>query len=217
VFEEMLKLLLSGHARECILKLRSEGLHHGLLPMLDVILEQPLGERFVMLALAKTDQRVREDKPVSPGFLFAALLWHEVLAAWKLLEAEGMKSIPALHQAMDQVVAAQVEQLAIPRRLTADMKEIWALQPRFLNRSGARPYRLLEHPRLRAGLDFLLLRCDSGEVDVEVGVWWDRFKDAGEEERARMLLPDSAGGKRKRRRRPRSKAGKEAVTVDPVT
>jgi poly(A) polymerase len=217
VFEEMLKLLLSGHARECVLKLRSEGLHHGLLPMLDVILEQPLGERFVMLALAKTDERVHEDKPVSPGFLFAALLWHEVLAAWKLLEAEDMKSIPALHQAMDQVVAAQVEKLAIPRRLTADMKEIWALQPRFLNRSGARPYRLLEHPRLRAGLDFLLLRCDSGEVDVEVGVWWDHFKDAGEEERARMLLPDSAGGKRKRRRRPRSKAGKEAVTVDPVS
>ncbi len=98
VFEEMLKLLLSGHARECVLKLRSEGLHHGLLPMLDVILEQPLGERFVMLALAKTDERVRDDKPVSPGFLFAALLWHEVLAAWKPIEAEGMKSIPALHR-----------------------------------------------------------------------------------------------------------------------
>ncbi len=179
VFEEMLKLLLSGHARECVLKLRSEGLHYGLLPMLDVILEQPLGERFVMLALEKTDGRVREDKPVSPGFLFAALLWHEVLAAWKVAEAEGMKPIPALHQAMDQVVAAQVEKLAIPRRFTTDMKEIWALQPRFLNRSGSRPYRLLEHPRLRAGLDFLLLRCDSGEIEAEVGLWWDRFKDAG--------------------------------------
>jgi poly(A) polymerase len=217
VFEEMLKLLLSGHARECVLKLRSEGLHHGLLPMLDVIVEQPLGERFVMLALEKTDQRVRDDKPLSPGFLFAALLWHEVLAAWKSMEAEGMKPIPALHQAMDQVVAAQVEKLAIPRRFTADMKEIWGLQPRFLNRSGSRPYRLLEHPRLRAGLDFLLLRCDSGEVEEEIGRWWERFKDAGEEERGRMLVPDSAGGKRKRRRRPRGKVGKEAVTVDPVS
>jgi poly(A) polymerase len=217
VFEEMLKLLLSGHARECVLKLRTEGLHHGVLPMLDVILEQPLGERFVMLALEKTDERVRADKPVSPGFLFAALLWHEVLAAWKGAETEGMKPIPALHKAMDHVVAAQVEKLAIPRRFTTDMKEIWGLQPRLLTRSGSRPYRLLEHPRFRAGWDFLQLRCDSGEVDAEVYQWWDRFKDAGEEERSRMLLPDRAGGKRKRRRRSRSKAGGEAATVDPVS
>ena len=217
VFEEMLKLLLSGHARECVLKLRTEGLHHGVLPMLDVILEQPLGERFVMLALEKTDERVRADKPVSPGFLFAALLWHEVLAAWKAAETEGMKPIPALHKAMDHVVAAQVEKLAIPRRFTTDMKEIWGLQPRLLTRSGSRPYRLLEHPRFRAGWDFLQLRCDSGEVDVEVYQWWDRFKDAGEEERSRMLLPDRSGGKRKRRRRSRSKAGGEAATVDPVS
>jgi poly(A) polymerase len=217
VFEEMLKLLLSGHARECVLKLRTEGLHHGVLPMLDVILEQPLGERFVMLALEKTDERVRADKPVSPGFLFAALLWHEVLAAWKAAETEGMKPIPALHKAMDHVVAAQVEKLAIPRRFTTDMKEIWGLQPRLLTRSGSRPYRLLEHPRFRAGWDFLQLRCDSGEVDAEVYQWWDRFKDAGEEERSRMLLPDRAGGKRKRRRRSRSKAGGEAATVDPVS
>ncbi len=217
VFEEMLKLLLSGHARECVLKLRTEGLHHGVLPMLDVILEQPLGERFVMLALEKTDERVREDKTVSPGFLFAALLWHEVLAAWKLAEADGMKPIVALQKAMEQVVAAQVEQLAIPRRFTTDMKDIWGLQPRLLNRSGRRPYRLLEHPRFRAGWDFLQLRCESGEVDAEVADWWGRFMAAGEEERSRMLLPDRAGGKRKRRRRPRSKAGDEAATVDPVS
>ena len=212
LFEEMLKLLLSGHARDCVLRLRKEGLHHGVLPMLDVILEQPLGERFVMLALEKTDQRVREDKPVSPGFLFAALLWHEVLAAWKAAEAEGIKPIPALHQAMDDMVALQVEKLAIPRRFTTDMKEIWVLQPRLLQRSGRRPYRLLEHPRFRAGFDFLQLRCESGEVDQEVWAWWDRFKDAGEEERGRMLMPDHEGAKRKRRRRkPRPAAGNEAI------
>jgi poly(A) polymerase len=76
LFEEMLKLLLSGHAVACIQRLRAQGLHHGLLPMLDVILEQPMGERFVMLALQRTDERILDEKGVSPGFLFAALLWH---------------------------------------------------------------------------------------------------------------------------------------------
>ena len=70
-----------------------------------------------------------------------------------------MKPVPALQQAMEDVIAAQVEKLAIPRRYTTDMKEIWALQPRLLNRAGRRPYKLLEHPRLRAGFDFLRLRC----------------------------------------------------------
>jgi poly(A) polymerase len=201
LFEECLKLLLSGHATESLLQLRSEGLHHGLLPLLDVILEQPMGERFVMLALTKTDERVREDKPVSPAFLFAALLWHEVLAAWKRLESEGMKPIPALQQAMEEVIAVQVEKLAIPRRYTTDMKELWGLQARLLNRSGRRPYKLLEHPRLRAGLDFLELRAESGEVEREAVEWWKRFQRAGEDERARMLLPGKGGPRRRRRRR----------------
>ena len=83
LFDEMLKLLLSGHASACLRQLREVGLHKGLLPLLDVILEQPLGERFVTLALAQTDERVLAERPVSPAFLFAALLWHEVLAAWK--------------------------------------------------------------------------------------------------------------------------------------
>ena len=216
LFEEMLKLLLSGHATEALLQLRSEGLHHGMLPMLDVILEQPMGERFVMLALNRTDGRVREDKPVSPAFLFAALLWHEVLAAWRRHEAQGMKPTPALHLAMEEVVAAQVERLAIPRRYTTDMKELWALQPRLLQRSGRRPYKLLEHPRMRAGFDFLQLRCESGEVDAEVAQWWERFMRAGEEERARLLLPERPGTKRRRRRKrgPRGDGAGEVLAAD---
>jgi poly(A) polymerase len=204
LFDEMLKLLLSGRAVECVTKLRREGLHHGLLPLLDVILEQPLGERFVMLALRTTDERIRDDKPVSPSFLFAALLWHEVLAAWQLTEGEGVPRIPALYQAMDRVMQVQGEKLAIPRRFGADMREIWGLQPRFLQRSGTRPYRLLEHLRFRAAYDFLKLRCESGEVDAEIGTWWSRFQDAGESERREMLVREGEPGKRRRRRRRRS-------------
>jgi len=201
LFDEMLKLLTSGYAVKCITQLREEGLHHGLLPLLDVILEQPKGERFVMLALDNTDQRVRAGKPISPGFLFATLLWHEVLAQWEKIKAQGELPIPALYAAMDEVLDSQAEKLAITRRIAGDIKEIWALQPRFESRAGKRPYGLLEHPRFRAAYDFLLLRAEAGEIGSEPAVWWTAFQNADGEARAAMLLPETADKKRRRKRR----------------
>jgi poly(A) polymerase len=205
VFEEMLKLLLSGHAATSVRQLREEGLHHGLLPMLDVILEQPLGERFVMLALEQTDERVRTGKPVSPAFLFASLLWHEVLTAWSNAEKRGVKRIPALHDAMDSVIDMQIEKLAIPRRFTAIMKEIWSLQPRFEQRSGRRPFAVLGQERFRAGFDFLVVRAASGEVPQELADWWEKFQFADEDERGAMLLtaePRERARRKRRRKKP---------------
>ena len=210
LFEEMLKMLLSGQSVQCVRQLRADGLHHGLLPMLDVILEQPLGEGFAMLALERTDERVRDEKPISPGFLFAALLWHEVLAAWRAGEASGKSTMLALFEAMDQVLAEQSANLAIPRRFSSDMKEIWVLQARLTNRSGRRPFALLSNPRFRAAYDFLLLRCESGELDMELAEWWERFQRVGDEERAGMLVPGSGGRRRKRRR----KRGKTAIVEE---
>ena len=201
LFDEMLKLLLCGHASACLRQLRDVGLHKGLLPLLDVILEQPLGERFVTLALAQTDERVLVDRPVSPAFLFAALLWHEVLAAWKAREARGERPIPALENAMDEVLDTQCAKLAITRRLTATMREIWSMQPRFEMRSGQRPYRLVESPRFRMAYDFLALRAASGEVPAEMEAWWRAFQAADAESRKAMLLPETGARKRRRRRR----------------
>ncbi len=218
VFDEMLKLLMSGHALACLRQLRTEGLHHGLLPLLDVVLEQPLGERFVTLALANTDERVREGKPVSPGFLFASLLWHQVLEKWEAYRAAGELPIPALHLAADDVLDGQTEQLAIQRRIATDMRDIWAMQPRFERRIGKSPHKLLEHPRMRAGYDFLLLRCASGEIDQEIGDWWTDFIDADGPGREALLsrkpADDVAAPAKKRRRRSprnRSKADGEAA------
>lgn len=207
VFDEMLKLLLSGHAAASVHRLRTEGLHNGLLPLLDVILEQPLGEKFVNLALAQTDTRVRTDKPVSPAFLFASLLWHEVLAAWRASEEAGEPRIPAMYGAMDEVLDKQTDTLAIPRRFTTTMKEIWALQPRLENRTGRRPFGLLEHPRFRAGYDFLALRAESGEAPGELVEWWRRFQDGTPEERSELLLAAPRTGDNKRRRRRRRGGG----------
>lgn len=203
LFDEMLKLFLSGHAIESVIALRRHGLHHGLLPMLDMVLEQPMGERFINLALKNTDDRVLAEKPVSPGFLFATLLWHEVLAAWQKYQAQGHRPIPALHMAMTEVADIQAEKLAIHKRFSATMREIWGLQPRFEQRAGKRPYGLLEHPRYRAAYDFLLLRCESGELPTELGTWWTDFANADGVKREAMLLPDT--GPRKRHRRSRRK------------
>jgi len=202
LFDEMLKLLLSGHALACLKQLRKEGLHHGLLPLLDVVLEQPHGEKFITLALNNTDERVRAGKPVSPGFLFATLLWHDMQQRWQQYEANGEYPVPALHRAMDDVLDMQTEKLAIHKRFSADMREIWGLQLRLEKRSGRSALKLLEHQRFRAGYDFLLLRCESGELDSSIGQWWTEFIDADPAGREALL---SLGGKdrapRKRRRR----------------
>jgi poly(A) polymerase len=207
LFDEMLKLLMSGHAVACITRLRAEGLHHGLLPLLDVILEQPAGERFVMLALSRTDERVRAGKSVSPGYLFATLLWHDVLVKWNARIAKGEHRIPALEKAIDETMDAQTEKLAIQRRFVSDMREIWGLQPRFERRTGKAPLRLLEHIRFRAGYDFLMLRAAADEVPAAFADWWTRFPHAGDEEREQMLReanenePATAATRRRRRRR----------------
>lgn len=205
LLDEVLKMLLSGHSVECIKQLRKMNLHHGLLPLLDVILEQPVGEKFVMLALRNTDERLGQEKSVSPAFLFAALLWHEVLVTWQQYQKQGERPIPAMHAAMDDVLARQRAQLAIPHRHDAVMKEVWLMQLRLEQRTGQRPFRLLEQPRFRAAFDFLLLRCASGEVDQELGLWWDEFQDASPERRDEMLQPEGAGDKKRRRRKPRKK------------
>jgi len=212
LFDEMLKLLLSGHAVECIRRLRDEGLHHGLLPLLDVILGDTQGGRFVWGALAATDERVRSGKTVSPGFLFATLLWNEVLASWERRKAAGETPMPALFEAMDEVLDIQAGKLAIQRRVAADIKDIWALQPRVATRSGKRPLRLLEQPRFRAAMDFLGLRATAGEVPAELAEWWRSFADAEPEARLAMLLP--AKGERPRRRR-RAKA-QPAAAAEPA-
>ncbi len=221
LFDEMQKLLLSGHAVETLKSLRAHGLSHGLLPLLDVILEQPLGPRFIEAALAGTDARVLAGKAVSPAFLFATLLWHEVLLQWNAAKDRNEKPLPALFDAMDRVLAAQGQRISIPRRFEATIKEIWSLQPRFEQRAGARPFRLAEHPRFRAAYDFLELRGKSGEIEMSLVDWWTRFQDASEAERAAMLKPDEAPKKgrrsRGRGRKRREDDGTDAAPAhDPV-
>ena len=202
LFDEMMKLLLSGHAERGVKQLRAEGLHHGVLPMLDAILDDPARQNFLHCALHDTDLRIRQGHSASPAFMLACLLWFDMQRELKQNRAQGLHEQGALYEAMDTALERQRRALAFPRRFDGMIKEIWSLQGRFEQRSGARPFRLLSHPRLSAGYDFLLIRAESGDADQELADWWGRFQDAGEAERAEMLLPAQGGdAKRKRRRR----------------
>jgi poly(A) polymerase len=216
LFEEILKLLLSGNAVECVRVLRELNLHHGLLPLLDTALDDPENGPFAMAALRATDERLAADKPVSPAFLLAALLWGQVEKNLKKFESKGQTTIPALHSAMHEALDVQRDSLAIPRRFDATMKELWLMQPRFLQRGGQRPYRLLEHPRFRAAYDFFALRAASANAPQEAAKWWERFQEASPDERERMLVSDESGPKKKRRRRrgKRKEEGAPAVPHD---
>jgi poly(A) polymerase len=138
-----------------------------------------------------------------------------VLAAWKAREARGERSIVALENAMDEVLDTQSAKLAITRKLTATMREVWSMQPRFELRSGQRPYRLIESPRFRMAYDFLALRAASGEVPAEIEAWWRAFHSADAETRKAMLLPETGARKRRRRRR-RKKQPAAPATAAPA-
>ena len=219
LFDEMLKLLTCGHAMDCLQQLRQDGLHHGMLPLLDVVLEQPGGEAFIELALDRTDHRVRSGKTVSPSFLFAALLWQEVDLQWKALIKQGETGIPALMQAADAVLDKQTETLAIQKRFSADMREIWFMQPRFDKRLPKSIWRMLEQPRFRAAVDFLQLRAAAGQFDSVLAQWWMDLANADDDSRATMLedlskLPRESGGTAPRTRTRRRRTGPPRVPAD---
>ncbi len=186
LFEEILKLFLYGFGLQAFEGLRHYGLFARLFPRADAALtaeEQGFPLTFIAKALASTDARVSEDKPVTPAFLFATLLWEPVRRQAAALEIQGVSAGEALRRAAGEIIAEQITHVALPRRFAAPMIEIYQMQPRFMQRTGKRPLRLLAHPRFRAAYDFLVLRAAAGEADKELADWWMRIQDnaAGEQ------------------------------------
>ena len=220
LFDEMIKLLQTGHAEASLAQLRHQGLDSGVFPILDAVFDEarrhPGREQFVQLALADTDRRVGEGKPVAPSFLLACLLWHDVLDHWKRNQAQGEPVFPALQTATDQVFDARIGDISGRGKLAADMREIWTMQPRFDRRVGNGPYTLVAQPRFRAGFDFLRLRAQAGEADPELARWWEAFSLADEAEQRDLM--DAARqqeiSKRQQATRPASAKGGSSVAGD---
>ena len=186
LFDEMLKLLQTGHALASIEQLKKLGLGTGIYPLLDVVVETA-HEPFLKLALQDTDRRVGEGKPVAPSFLLACVLWPDVREGWARRMQRGEHVMPALQDAIDDAFNAKIGDVSGRGKLGIDMREIWTMQPRFEKRTGSAPYSLLEQPRFRAGFDFLRLRGQTGEIDKVLPDWWEKFSTAYDDERHEMI------------------------------
>ena len=191
LFDEMLKLLQTGHAIATVEQLRKLGLVTGIYPLLDVVVERA-DSPFVKAALQDTDRRVGEGKPVAPSFLLACVLWADVRDGWaqRIEGRHGQRAqppFPALQDAIDDVFNARIGDVSGRGKLAADMREIWMMQPRFDKRTGSTPYSLVEQARFRAAFDFMRLRADVGEVSEAIAEWWQEFSTADDVRRQDLL------------------------------
>jgi poly(A) polymerase len=204
LFDEMLKLLQTGHSLATVEQLRAMGLASGIYPLLDLIVERA-DQPFVRSALQDTDRRVGEGKPVAPSFLLACVLWADVRDGWAVRLGRKQHPFPALQDAIDDVFNARIGDVSGRGKLGADMREIWMMQPRFERRTGNTPFSLVEQPRFRAGFDFMRLRADAGEVDVVLADWWQEFSLASDAVREDLvaLVRDEQHKHQRRVRSPR--------------
>lgn len=192
LFDEMLKLLQTGHAVATIAQLRALGLSTGIYPLLDVVVERA-DLPFVKAALQDTDRRVAEGKPVAASFLLACVLWNDVRQGWQQRMQDGpngqrgLPPFPALQDAIDEVFESRIGDVSGRGKLGADMREIWMMQPRFEKRSGSTPYGLVEQARFRAGFDFMRLRADVGELSEAIAEWWQEFSTADDLRRQDLM------------------------------
>ena len=215
LFDECLKLFLSGSGAKSFRLLRHFGLFEHLFPMSAAafrLAPYAYAEEMLEAGLKNTDERIAADKPVTPTFLFAILLWGAVLREMNEQDAGPAPDLAQLMQACDTVLRAQQSRVAIPRRFAVPMRELLMLQPRFNRRSGVKSLSLLQHPRFRAAYDFLLLRAEVGVADPELAKWWTDVQLLPQEERVALVQarpPDApmhegtapVPAKRRRRRR----------------
>lgn len=205
LFDETLKLFLAGSGVATYELLRHYHLFGHLFPETDACLgeeEDHFPHTLLLHALENTDRRISEEKPVTPAFLYAALLWEPVRRETGMLIARKMPPIQATQVAGDTVLQRQVKRVMVPKRFSLQSREIWEWQERLKRNGGKRALTMLEHPRFRAAYDFLLLRAQSGEQVDELAKWWTSIQQSDEAQRVAMVRKSGTGKPKRRRRRP---------------
>jgi poly(A) polymerase len=221
LFDETLKLFLTGHGEASLAVLRERRLFGALLPEVNTYLEEhpnSLVEKLLIQGLKNTDARVQADKPVTPTFLFALLLYGPIAKTIESNPTERWHELSTILDACDLAVREAQTYMSLPRRFALGLREMFALQPRLEHPRGRRALRVLEHPRFRAAYDLLILRTEYGLASKDIAAWWTRLQEVSSEERERMVEEVSPNGppkgsarrggghRRRRRRRPANPA-----------
>ncbi len=215
MYEEVLKLFFAGKALQNYEMMREFGLFEPLFPLVETLLkEYPNGEtsKLMQEMMANTDERVAQDKPVTPAFFYAALLWYPLSQRADDIALEsGLSSYDAYNAAMGDVMEQQCRTISIPRRFSTVTKDIWQLQLRFDRNKGTKAFRFIEHPKFRAAYDLLLLRGHAeGGLVAKSAAWWKSFVEGSEDQRNVIARSANKGGRnrnsnQRRRRKPSAK------------
>lgn len=207
LYDEVLKLFMSGYASQVLPLLRRYDIFEQMFAATDLSLKKGMlyFDALLQKACANTDNRIHENKPVTPAFLFACLLWGPVQERAEVLRQRKMSPIQAIQEAGYDILSEQSQHIALPKRFRLPIREIWSGQERLINRRGRRAFSLLESKRFRAIYDFLLLRCESGEEELQpLCDWWTKFQSASHEDQKAMcdaLQPKRQGHRPRRRKR----------------
>ncbi len=209
LFDEFLKLFLAGHAAATLEQLLQHKLLQYLFPDTAASLQRDMHTlALVRAAMANTDERIASDKPVTPAFILAALLWPSASRHARHLQEHGEPPIPAMHHAAQQTISDAARHISIPRRFSQPMREIWEFQLRLQQRSGRKAAELVDHRRFRAAYDFLLLREQAGEETDGLGTWWTEFQNLPMEQRLQQAATEKGG---RNRRRPRKRRANQSA------
>ena len=213
LYDEVLKLFLNKQAFQVFEGLQQYRLFEALFPQTDTCLQHATSDQALALikqAMKNTELRLNNNQHITPYFLFACLLWEPVRRLTEQVRPSVNSDTQAIHAAANEVVAHQIGRVAIPKRMTAPMREVWALQPRFHKQVGVRCLRFLDHPRFRAAYDFMLLRAEHGELSPEIAKWWTHIQTLGPAEQKKLARPSQF----KHKKKPHKKSAPKPAATD---
>lgn len=199
LFDESLKLLQSGYGYNTYILLKQYHLFKQMFPVIERLFAHNGNmEKMIAQVLKNTDYRIANEQRINPAFLYAAFFWYPVMEQTQLNCIEsGLQYYDSFSMAINDVLNEQCRVIAIPRRLTAVMSDMWRLQLRMKKREGKRAFVILEHQKFRAAYDLLEMRASIEKSELfDLAKWWDEFQQVSTEKKITMVKQLSKTNKR---------------------